>query len=53
MKKEQTVINLKKSTLFVFKAKKKRDYASTDPTNTSSATQTTGDMSSFTLTYFP
>ena len=49
MKKELTAINLKKSTLFVFKSKKgKSGYYTdmtktyTDPTNTSATSHTSG-----------
>lgn len=49
MKKEPTAINLKKSTLFVFKSKKSKsgNYADafktySDPTNTSATSHTSG-----------
>lgn len=52
MKKELTTINLKKSTLFVFKSKKGKsgNYADTfktytDPTNTSATSHTSGVIS--------
>lgn len=45
MKKEASVFNLKKSTLFVFKSKKKKQFLNpSDPTNTSSTITGTGTV---------